>query len=937
MDPLSACLLLLTCLAGFSASETEEGGAVGESSYGPSSVQIVGVSIVTVGIPYGFQCTAVCYPDCKYTWTRGSVTSQGPELSLQLLHVVPTQTLSCTVFNSATGKSSTVQKTLQVTAGPSNIQISGPTYLTYGAESIFICSASCYPSCSYSWTVSWKGQTLSKANTGNISVTPYSSTVLEENLLCEAIDPISHLYITSSLLLPVASISDISIVGDSTVTMGKQYTFTCYAACYPSCNIVWKYMGKSYEGNQVQIPILHQGDKKKFACHLQITFNDYTKIEPLTCEAMNTVSHSISTSVMNLTVIDPISVHASSKGLPVGEKPFSLQCVGPQNPASITWLWNKLPMPASERVHFSSDNSTMTFNPLVHTDDGLYQCVVAEGGPPIQSVGYQMQVNYGPYGVGISGGDLLTVGMLYHFNCSVACYPTCLLTWTWGNVTSHGPEFSLQIEKLIPPQLLTCTAVNPVTGVELSGEKKMQVIAGPTNIHISGPGFLTAGIVSNFTCSADCYSSCSYSWTVTDDGLVLSNAQGNTISVTPSTSGIHFVENLTCTAQDTASHVYISKALLLAVASLSDISIVGNTTVTMGEQYMFTCSAACYPSCEIIWKYMGETFQGDHIEIPILKSAENKKFAKSLGITFSDYFKFEPLTCEATNLLSNATISTTVNLTVIDPFSVRPATQALPVAGESFSLQCVGPQEPATITWLKNKHKMPASERVRLSPDNTTITFSLLFRADGGLYQCVVGEEGPPILSVGYLMQVNYGPDQVSIYKPGGGPVGAVMYAQPGSTTELQCVATCFPVCSISWFYGGSLLATKTSISFTPAAPPYTTPLTCVALNPATKQNLTAETTVVVPDGPKNVVIKGPASLEIGVTASLTCSAECTPSCSFQWTVYGKTMTGSVIDITLNRYISEESVSCQAQNTYTGQMATTNETLSVSDPQWCGC
>lgn len=76
---------------------------------------ISGVDVVTVGIPYGFQCSANCYPGCQYSWTRGNVTSQGPELSLQLLHIVPTQTLTCTVVNPATGKSATVQKTLQVT------------------------------------------------------------------------------------------------------------------------------------------------------------------------------------------------------------------------------------------------------------------------------------------------------------------------------------------------------------------------------------------------------------------------------------------------------------------------------------------------------------------------------------------------------------------------------------------------------------------------------------------------------------------------------------------------------------------------------------------------------------------------------------------------------------------------------------------------------
>lgn len=36
-----------------------------------------------------------------------------------------------------------------------------------------------------------------------------------------------------------------------------------------------------------------------------------------------------------------------------------------------------------------------------------------------------------------------------------------------------------------------------------------------------------------------------------------------------------------------------------------------------------------------------------------------------LEITFSDYSKTESLTCEVTNTLSNATITTTKNLTVI--------------------------------------------------------------------------------------------------------------------------------------------------------------------------------------------------------------------------------------------------------------------------------
>lgn len=78
------------------------------------------------------------------------------------------------------------------------------------------------------------------------------------------------------------------------------------------------------------------------------------------------------------------------------------------------------------------------------------------------------------------------------------------------------------------------------------------------------------------------------------------------------------------------------------------------------------------------------------------------------------------------------------------------------------------------------------------------------------------------------------------------------------------------------------------------------------------------------------MVISGPEALEIGVTATFSCSAECIPSCSFTWLLYGTTVTGRAIDITVNRHVSQEFISCQAENTVSGMTAAVNETLSVS-------
>ena len=72
---------------------------------------------------------------------------------------------------------------------------------------------------------------------------------------------------------------------------------------------------------------------------------------------------------------------------------YSLQCVGTQNPASIAWLQNGLPLPVSDRLVLSQDNTLLTFSPLMESDTGTYKCVVNVEIGAIKSLGYRIQVN----------------------------------------------------------------------------------------------------------------------------------------------------------------------------------------------------------------------------------------------------------------------------------------------------------------------------------------------------------------------------------------------------------------------------------------------------------------------------------------------------------------------------------------------------------------
>ncbi|XP_062339631.1 hemicentin-1-like [Osmerus eperlanus] len=531
----------------------------------------------------------------------------------------------------------------------------------------------------------------------------------------------------------------------------------------------------------------------------------------------------------------------------------------------------------------------------------------------------------GPSYVEITGVSVATVGIPYAFQCSAKCSPACIFSWTRGDQTAQGPELRLQLQVRVPPQVLICVVLNPATGNLVTVKKTLQVTEGPSNIVISGPGMLSNGQSSTFTCSADCYPSCLYTWTTGSEGQSTGvTSQGSSLTITPPSDAMS--ETLTCQAKDSASHLFISKTTSVWVATgPDDISIsnqAGSNTVILGSTYKFFCIVYCTPSCNYTWTYNGHTYPGDQIQVPILHKGDKRKVMSKLVITVSDYTHTENLTCEAQNTVSGLTVITTTTLTVI---------------GQVYSLQCVGSQNPASILWTKDGVPLPVSSRVSLSLQDTTLSFSPLQQSDGGLYQCVVSQGGQSLKGIGYQLNVYYGPVDVAIVRPETGPVGPELYVLPGSTTTLLCSSECDPDCSYTWIYNGKLVALNAAFSLTSGTPLQGGPLTCVAYNPVTKEHSSSETMVIPIDGPSDVTISGPRSLDVGVKATFRCSAQCSPSCSFKWTVYGRTMTGSTVDVTVSRYVPTESLSCEAHNSLTGRTASVNETLSVSDPHWCGC
>ncbi|XP_060745064.1 uncharacterized protein LOC132858679 isoform X1 [Tachysurus vachellii] len=160
---------------------------------GPQSVIIFGPNAVTVGVPCSYICSADCSPSCNYTMGVDDQTGVGNEVQFTLSQWVKSKKLTCTATNTVTGKSATTRKTLRILEGPVNVIISGPQTLTLGVDQRFLCSATCIPSCTYTWVVD--GDPVSGSGDEVVIKAPLDAT--SGTIICKATNSVSGLFVTA--------------------------------------------------------------------------------------------------------------------------------------------------------------------------------------------------------------------------------------------------------------------------------------------------------------------------------------------------------------------------------------------------------------------------------------------------------------------------------------------------------------------------------------------------------------------------------------------------------------------------------------------------------------------------------------------------------------------------------------------------------------------
>uniref|UniRef100_A0A5F8GA68 Carcinoembryonic antigen-related cell adhesion molecule 6-like n=1 Tax=Monodelphis domestica TaxID=13616 RepID=A0A5F8GA68_MONDO len=150
------------------------------------------------------------------------------------------------------------------------------------------------------------------------------------------------------------------------------------------------------------------------------------------------------------------------------------------------------------------------------------------------------------------------------------------------------------------------------------------------------------------------------------------------------------------------------------------------------------------------------------------------------------------------------------------------------VENNDFTLTCNATGYLPSTTWYINQRVQHGTGRIRLSPDNKTLTLPKITRSENkGPYMCEMVNIVSHVNSDGFILDVAYGPDSMTI-------LPAADRYNVGEHIQLTCSAqSCNPPAQLTWLQNGQPVSNSGTFSAT-AALNHAGNYTCVAYNSLT-------------------------------------------------------------------------------------------------------
>ncbi|KAM3614517.1 uncharacterized protein V6R79_015708 [Siganus canaliculatus] len=748
-------------------------------SYGPSNTTMMIMPskyIYRTGSNITLSCSTESNPAATIQWMvdgMDSVTS--PQLQLQSVTESNSGNYQCIFHNTVTGRFSSASATIRILAPITAVAVNrtgGPAILD---ESFTLYCEVTGPVDSIQWLRN--GQLITADNatifgTNNTMLTLNPVQLSDDgDYQCQAFNYVSNM--SSSLYTVKVNYGPRTpvIMGSSMALEGQHEVFNCTSDSYPPSDISW-YFNNSLVANTSTFETgpLNLNMSGKYICM-----------------AFNYVTGKNSAAYTMLTVLAPVT-RAEIKivgSQPILNHTFTLTCETAGGVESISWMYGRSPLYADNTRNLSADNATLTFDPVMFSHNGEYRCVASNPLSSLISEAYMLDVFYGPEMPTIMGPDVAKVGDSVMLTCNASSNPPSIYKWFFsGSVVANTSVYVTPALTVEASGMYTCMAFNDITGENSTAYMMLTVVEGITDIQVEEA--MNPPIDGNFfdlTCNITGPVDRVY-WMKNGDSLqtntqTVISMDNKTVSFNPlqrSDNGSY-----QCTAMNAVSNMTSSPYQLLVNFGPETPIISGPTTAVTGSTAVFHCYAESEPPCQYSWSFNGE----EVANTSVLTTA-------NLTVNMSGVYL-----CEAYNNVTGRRSSSNVTLSVKETTAVVKVS-GMPINMENFTLTCevTGPFD--QIDW-----KVISSEVAEFTNDTEKLHFTPVTTEDSGSYQCFAINQNAKYESPIYELQVNYGPQSVTISGPDS--------AYSGDSVSLTCAANSYPVPDFVWIFNNQASDTTSS------------------------------------------------------------------------------------------------------------------------------
>ncbi|XP_030575750.1 uncharacterized protein LOC115773278 isoform X2 [Archocentrus centrarchus] len=189
----------------------------------------------------------------------------------------------------------------------------------------------------------------------------------------------------------------------------------------------------------------------------------------------------------------------------------------------------------------------------------------------------------------IIGPNYVTVGVPSSIECGSNCN-TCTYSMSLDGQSAMGQSnvLAFTVDSWREALTVTCMVTND-KGLSATTTKNLQVLAGPSNVSISGPNLMNPTLSHTYSCYTYCRPSCNYTWRTNKGPWIRS--QGNVISITP--WEMDRSKTVTCKATNSVSGLFATATQNIAV-TWADLSLATRPENTSAVLLLaFIISAAC--------------------------------------------------------------------------------------------------------------------------------------------------------------------------------------------------------------------------------------------------------------------------------------------------------------------------------------------------------